>query len=286
MTDITPAAIGHNQPPEPVEDLRRYLRETHAALKERADVLLGMAERLPDPDEVDGAWAEKITEAIKECTKFDKHCEASRLEANEPHRALIAATNAFFKSMSEPVLVLKGQMAHRYLTPYQKRVAAAERRRREAAAAEAMRIAEAERARASAAADALINIKRAEEAAKQAEDAAAVERLAVERREQERLAAAAREGAKVAAQERNLSWRAANANAADMSRARTEKGAVASLQTTYGYNVVAPELVPRQYLAVHLPAITAAVRAATHHGVCDLEIPGVEIFPITTSVVR
>jgi hypothetical protein len=278
--------IGGNQPPEPIEILRAHLRETHAALKERADALLSMAERLPPPDEMDGAWAEKITEAIKDCTKFVTHCEATRLAANEPHRALIKATDAFFKGMSDPVDTLKTRMAHRHLTPWQKRVAAAELRRRTAAAAEALRVAEEERARASAEADALIKIKRAEDQARQAEDAAALERLAVERREQERLAAAAREGARVAAQERNLSWRAANAGAADLSRARTEKGAVASLQTTFGFNVIDPAKVPRAYLSVNQAAITAAIRAATRYGVCDLEIDGVEIFPIVNSVVR
>lgn len=275
--------IGHNRPPEPVEELRAHLRATHLELMERADELLGLADRLPAPEEMSDDWADKIAEAVKSCTTFVKHCEASRLAANEPHRALIKATDAFFKGMSDRVIVLKDRMAHRYLTPWQKKRENEERRRREAAAAEALRIAGEETARAFAEAAALRKIKAAEEAA---EDAAELERLAAERVEQERLAAEALERAKAADQERHVTERAAAANAAAMSRSRTDLGAVASLKTTWGFNITDPAQVPRPYLSVNESAIRAAIVAATKGGVCELQIPGVEIFPITHTVVR
>jgi len=284
--DVIPPTMGHNRPPEPVELLRAHLRETHSELIERADELLGLAERLPPVEEMTDDWADKIAEAVKSCTKFIKHAEASRMAANEPHRAQIAATDAFFKGMSEPVRVLKTRMEHRHLTPWQKQKAAQELHRRMAAAAEAQRIADEERARSRAEAAALRKIKAAEAEAKAGDDAAEAERLAAERIEQEREAAAARERARVAAQERNTSERAAHANAADLSRTRTDLGALASLRTTYGFHIIDPSKVPRRYLSVNEPAIRAAIRAATVDGTCQLDIPGVEIFPITTSVVR
>jgi len=284
--DVIPPTIGHNKPPEPVELLRSHLVDTHTALMERADELLGLAERLPPVEDMDDDWADKIAEAVKSCTKFIKHAEAARLAANDPHRQLIAACDAFFKSMSEPIRVLKTRMEARHLTPWQKKKAADELHRRMAAAAEAHRIADEERARARAEADALAELKRAEAAARQSDDAAELERVAAERAEQEKQAAAARERARVAAQERNVTERAAQANAADLSRSRSDLGALASLRTTYGYHIVNPDRIPRAYLSVNEPAIRAAIRAATRDGVCQLDIPGVDIFPITNTVVR
>lgn len=283
MSDPT---IGHNKPPEPVEALRQHLRDTHTELTARAVLLLALADRLPEPADMNDDWADKITEAVKSCTTFIKHCEAGRVDANEPHRALIAATDGFFKGMSEAVRVLKTRMEHRYLTPWQKQKAAAELQRRMAAAAEAQRIAAEERERARAEADALRKLKEAERAARANDDAQEMLRLAALRSEQADAAAAAREAARVAAQERNVTERATGASAAELSRTRTDLGALASLRTTYGYNIVAPDKIPRAFLSINEPAIRAAIRAATKDGQCQLDIPGIEIFPITNTVVR
>src|SRR4051812_45544582 len=101
ITDATRHGLGGNNPPDPIEELRARLQETHAPLIARCDELLGMGERLPE--EMDDEWEAKITEAIKACTKFSRNADVTRLDANEPHRALIAATDGFFKGMMDKV---------------------------------------------------------------------------------------------------------------------------------------------------------------------------------------
>lgn len=359
--------IGGNLPPDPIEILRATLRETYAETMKRAAELLGMAEWLPET--MDDDWEAKISEAIKSCTKFTKNAEATRLAANEPHRALIAATDGFFKTMSDKVDALKKKMLTDYLTPFQQTKADAEKRRREeeareakARAEEAARIAreedervaeakrkeeaakaEAERLKRerveaderrkrekveaeekaernrqeaiqleaeaknkkerAAAAAARNNIEREarerEEAAaaeareQRAKDKAAREEAAAaeaeakaDRKEQERAAAAARDAAAAAERLNNKAGRAVKANSAELSRTRTDLGAVASLRTTWHHEVIDPALVPRLFLSVNEGAIAAAVEAATKDGKCDLAIKGVRIFSITDSVVR
>ncbi len=360
-------AIGGNNPPEPIELLRAQLKETHTDLIARCNVLLGLAERLPET--MDDEWEAKISEAIKSCTKFTRASEVTRLDANEPYRALIAATDAFFKGMSDKVDTLKGKLAKDYLTPYQTEKAARERRRLEeqaraarAAAEEAARIAREEaervaeakrreeaarleaerlkrerieaeekrkaeakaeldrieaervaaerreaeaktkRAREKAARDAAAaeleakeaaaRLKREEQAAKDKarEDAreakADIETAAADRREAARVSAVARDRAAGATQTQNLTTRAAKASTADLSRTRTDLGAVASLRTTWTHDVTDPAAVPRLYLSVNDAAIAAAIKAATVDGKCELKIPGVHIYPVADSVVR
>lgn len=367
-TDESRHGLGGNNPPDPIEILRAHLTETYSEMMKRCRDLLDLENRLPAT--MDDDWEAKLTETIKSCTKFIRSSEVSRLEANDPHRALIAATDGFFKGMSDKVDTLKGKLSKDYLTPYQQdkadrlkrereeaariakakadeeeRIAREERervaeakRREEAARAEAERVKrvarEAEEKRKADAQAELDRIerervaaerreteartKRAREKAardKEAADALAAETAARQRREQQaarekeredarnakadvetavadrREAAAsagvARDRAAVATQERNVTSRAARATTADLSRTRTDLGAVASLRTTWHYEVVNPDEVPRLYLQVDESAIAAAVRAATTpDGKNTLQIAGVRIYPITDSVVR
>lgn len=362
--------IGANNPPSPTEALRVHLNDTHTDLMKRFAEIMAMANRLPA--EMDDDAEAKLTEAIKICTKFSRNAEVSRLEANEPHRALIAATDGFFKGMSDKVDDLKKKMNSEYLTPYQQDKADREKRRRaeEARAAEEARkeqerlkreeerrLAEAkkaedearreaerveqarreEKARADAAAKAEIEkaerekrearqreldakaakdkeaadkakaekaaadqaiaeakAKRDREAAEAKEkadqekrDAAAeVERANADRREQQRIADEARDRAAASTQRANTTKKAAGASQADMSRTRTDLGAIASLRTVYEHEITDHEAVPRQYTRVDDGLIAAAVRAATIDGKCTLKIPGVRIYPKTDSVVR
>lgn len=346
MDTLAPPTVGHNQPPDPIEDLRARLTETYTDLTARCDELLGMEARLPAT--MDDDWEAKITEAIKSCTKFSRNSEVTRLSANEPHRALIAATDGFFKAMSDKVDALKKKMTEKYLTPYQQAKAAEEKRQRDAAAAEAKRQADEEARKAREEAARLAEIKRQEEAAKaeqarierEAREAAEREerqrqeaarqaaeaknreereaaaarqreidataaadkkrrddeaaaakaeqdRLAAERAEQEAIQKKARDDAAQAKQDRDKANRFAGEKAADMSRTRTDLGAVASLRTTWEFEVINPDLVPRQFLSVNEKAIRIAVRAATtEDGKNTLKIDGVRIYPETSSVVR
>lgn len=360
-------AIGGNNPPDPIELLRVNLKETHADLMARFAQLIGMADRLPV--DMDDEWEAKISEAIKSCTAFTRNSEVTRLDANAPHRALIAATDAFFKGMSDKVDALKIKLSKDYLTPYQQEKADREKRRREeeariarekaeeeerkareerervaearrreeAARLEAERIKrearEAEEARKAAAkaeleriererqdaerreeeaktkrarekaardqenldreaAETAARIKREEQAArdKAREEArvakADIDLAAADRREAARSAGVARDRAATAIQEQNVTTRAAKASAAALSRTRTDLGAVASLRTTWTFDVTDRAAVPRLYLEVNESAIAAAIKAATVDGKCDLKIDGVHIYPVADSVVR
>lgn len=346
VTTDTRHGLGGNSPPDPIEDLRTHLAETYTDLTARADELLGMEARLPAT--MDDDWESKITEAIKSCTKFSRNTEVTRLSANEPHRALIAATDGFFKAMSDKVDALKKKMGEKYLTPYQQAKKDAEKARRDAEAAEAKRIADEEARAARAEAARLAEIRRQEEAAKaeqeriEREEREAIEReerqrqeavrqaaeaktreereaaaarqreidqanaadkkrrddeaaaalrqqqrVAAERADQERILKDQRDAADRAKQDKDRANRFANEKAADMSRTRTTLGAVASLRTTWKFEVVKPEDVPRAYLSVNEAAIGVAVRAAiTPDGKNTLKIEGVRIYPQTDSVVR
>lgn len=360
-------AIGGNNPPEPIELLRAQLKETHADLIARSVALLGLAERLPEV--MDDEWEAKISEAIKSCTKFSRASEVTRLDANEPYRALIAATDAFFKGMSDKVDALKGKLSKDYLTPYQTEKAARERRRREEEARIARERAEEEERRAREERERVAEARRREEAArleaervkaariaaeekrkadakaeleriererqdaerreeeartkkareKAAREAAALEAerqeaearqrretqaarereretaraakadvdaAAADRRESQRAAAVARDRVATATQERNVTDRAAKASTADLSRTRTDLGAVASLRTVWTFEVVDHAAVPRLYCRVDEATIANAIKAATIDGKCTLKIEGVHIYPLADSVVR
>ncbi len=111
-------------------------------------------------------------------------------------------------------------------------------------------------------------------------------RLADERREQQRIADKARDDAAAAEQRANKTKKAAGETQAEMSRTRTDLGAIASLRTVYEHEVTDHDQVPRQYCRVDDGLIASAVRAATIDGKCTLKIPGVRIYPKTDSVVR
>ncbi|OYW31993.1 MAG: hypothetical protein B7Z41_09750 [Rhizobiales bacterium 12-66-7] len=336
--DATRHGIGGNNPPDPIEALRVHLRDTYTDLAKRFADIMAMADRLPAA--MDDDAEAKLTEAIKVCTKFSRNAEVCRLEANEPHRALIAATDGFFKAMSDKVDGLKKKMNTEYLTPYQQEKTDREKRRREeeARAAEEARK-EQERLKRAEEKRAAAEVRRAEEAkreaarqlaeAKAAKDKEAADkakaekeaaqraieeskeknrreaaeakaeadrvaqeevkeriRLADERREQQRIADKARDDAAAAAQRANATKKAAGASQADMSRTRTDLGAIASLRTVYEHEVTDHDQVPRQYCRVDDGLIASAVRAATVDGKCSLKIPGVRIYPKTDSVVR
>lgn len=106
------------------------------------------------------------------------------------------------------------------------------------------------------------------------------------RRAQERAAAIARDEAAAAERERNKTSRAERASAAELSRNRSDLGAVSSLKTVWTFEVEEPSLVPREYLEIDEGAINRAIKAATHDGKCDLTIPGCRIFPMRDAVTR
>lgn len=260
---------GSNFPPDPIEELRAKLAETHAPLAARQAELLDMEGRLPAScDDVE--TAHKLADAIKVCASFEKNNEAARVAAKEPFLASERAVDAFFKNMKTPVEKLKAKIGA-MLTTYQRKVEAEERARRKAEEdrlrAEA---AEAERLRREAAAAA----RRAEEEASKAANEQAA-------RDAKAAAAAAKEAADRAAQ-------AAREKPAELTRERTDLGAVASLKRTWDFEVVADDLVPRMFLTVDHAAIRAYIKSMTDKktGQCRAKIDGVRIFEKHDTVVR
>jgi hypothetical protein len=168
------------------------------------------------------------------------------------------------------------------------RLATEAKSREERAAAAAARLkADREAAEAKAKADHEAAEAKAKADREAAEARAAFEQAAAARADQERQARESREAADKARAERAAADKAAAAKAADMSRVRTDHGAVSSLRTTWHHRVVDAAKVPREYLAVHEPSIVAAIRSATTKGgKCELRIPGVEIYSRTESVTR
>ena len=271
---VNDAGIGHNRPPDPIEDLRAQLAETHAPLSQRKEDLLAMGERAPASVD-DEDTAAKVADAIKACAAFAKNAQAARVSAKEPHLAAGRAVDGWFAALADPVEKVKARLTA-LLTDYQKIVAAAERARREAEAAELRRQQqEAERQRQEA--ERLAREARA--AARRAEDdkaAAVADRLRAE--QEARDAKAAADQARAEAEKAKAS---AAEKPAEMSRQRTDLGAVASLRRTWKFRVVNPEIVPRSFLTVDNAAITAFIKASTNKVThqCDATIPGVEIFP-------
>lgn len=290
--DTITAPLGHNNPPDIIEALREQLVETHDPLVRRQAELLGMSDRLPsacDDDETAG----KLADAIKTCTAFTKNADAARVSAKEPHLAAGRAVDGFFKKLADPVDTLKNRM-NALLTAFQRKKADEERRRREAEAAEQRRIAAEEARLARAAAAKAAEEKRlAEEAERKAREAnTAAEReaarlakesadqAAAEAREAKDKAAAAKQDAQTAKDESKV-------RAAELTRERTDLGVVASLRTTWAFEVEDADAVPRLYLSVNEGSIRAAIKSSTtKDGKCPLKIPGVRIYEKQESVVR
>lgn len=293
----------HNNPPDPIAILTEQLGETHKPLLERQEQLLGMEARLPAKCD-DEDTAAKLADGIKALTAFVKNSETTRVAAKEPFLASGRAVDGFFKSKSDPIEKLKVKMGA-ILTAYQREVADKERRRLEAIAAEERRVAQEAEKKAREEARIAREAREAEE--KRQEDArkaaAALEgkkRAAAEAAERQRqadaaaaqkalddAAAVARDAARVQKQESNTAKADAGAKASDLSRSRSGAGSVASLRTTWEFEVVDAALVPREFLSVSETAIRVAVKAATTpDNKNTLRIAGVKIFPKTESIVR
>lgn len=292
MPDTVASMTGHNNPPDLIEGLIDTLRMTHADSINRSAELAGMAERLPASCDDDDTAA-RLADAIKTCSAFSKNTDAARVSAKEPHLAAGRAVDGFFKKLVDPVESVKAK-ASALLTAFQRKRADEERRRREAEAAEARRIAQEEARLAREAANKAAEEKRlADEAARQAAEArTAEEQKAAQAARQAADAAAAeareaKDRAAAAKQDANVAKADATVKAAELTRARTDLGVVASLRTTWAFEVDDPDQVPRLYLSVNEGAIRAAIKSATtKDGKCPLKIPGVRIYEKQESVVR
>lgn len=256
----------HNRPPVPdlikdlASDLPEWLASEHDQLTARRDELLAAADRAP-AEVADDDTLRKMSDFVKQLTACTKASEAARVAAKEPTLSAGRVIDGFFKAISDPLDRTK-QTVERRMTAYQRQVAEAERRRREEEAAYA-RI----------------------EAERQAKEAA--EKAAAMRNERElQEAASAEEMARQAAADAEQARKAAMARAADLSRTRSDYGAVASLRTYWDFRNLDKAMIDlnelRPFLATD--AIEKALRGFIRAG--GRKIHGAEIFENTETVVR
>jgi hypothetical protein len=263
MTDVAVAQLGHNLPPEDApsqaEIIRERLTEENADLLRRKTELVAGLERVPA--EIDDASATKAADFIKQLTATAKDADARRVAAKEPYLAGGRAIDGFFSPIKDGLLLVKKKVEDR-LTIYQRAKAAEERRRRE----EAERLAREEAERA------------AKEAAERAAAMASEQDLDVAV-EAERAANQARADALQRQKE-------AEAKAADLHRTRGDLGAVASLRTTWDFEVLDIHAIPLETIRPYLPiaAVEQAIRGYVKAG--GRELPGVRIYERETTVVR
>ena len=253
-----PPLPGHNEPPPDANPLRDRLAEDHAALMERRDELLASAAQTPDVVE-DVETNKKFATLAKLLAALVKKSEAERVGEKEVYLAGGRSVDGWFKQITDPVKTAKASLETRQ-TEWQRKVAAEERRRRQ----EEERLAREEAARL------------AQEAAKREQEARDAESLDD--------AIAAEAVAKQAAADAEVAAKAAAAKPADLSRTRSDEGAVASLRVWWDFRDLDRSRLDLEQLRQHLPedALEKAVRSFVKAGGRDLA--GVVIFENSRTV--
>jgi hypothetical protein len=240
--------------------MREYLGEEIAGLAARKAELLGSVARAPATIS-DEETAGKIADLTKLIAACIKNAEADRVARKESFLEGGRVIDGVFRGITEPLIRGKADIERR-LTLYQREVAEIERRRREF-------FAQVERAEA----DRLAREAAEREAAAQTE-ANIDEAISADALAQQRQADA------VAAQ------KAAEANPAELSRQRSDFGAVASLRRFWDAEGIDRDTLDLETLRPHLPldALEKAVRSFIRAG--GRELRGVRIFENTATTVR
>lgn len=227
--------------------IKENLSERHPDVVKRSADLAGMLERAPKAvDNEDDA--NKISEAIRQCTAFIKIATETRVKEKEPYLAGGRAVDGFFTNLIDAVQKTKNALL-RVRTDY------------DVAVERAARLAREEQARR--------DREEADRIAAEAKTRADAERVAVA----ESRAEESREAAKV--------------TPAELTRTRTDTGVVTSLRSEWVHEVTEAKKVPRKYCTPDDKLLRAAVKSAvTSDGACPLEIPGVRIYEKKVSQVR
>ncbi len=256
--------LGHNHPPEPVDPidgLNTRLADSHNDLVLRfRDLELGCT-RVPDPidSEEDAATA---TDFIAQCQAHIKKTEAAHKREKELFLKAGRAVDAFFKRRCDTLNAALAPAVSR-LKAYRDQIAAAERRRHEAA----RRAAEEEARRAATEAEA--HRAEAERLAREGPGFADRRQAAEELRRAEDAAARA-----AAADERATV-------VLEPTRIRGDYGATAYVSRSWSFEVVDLDRVPREYMSLDVTVVREAI---TRDGV--REIPGLRIFQAEALRVR
>lgn len=220
--------------------LQDELSARHLQLAARRDELLEAMKRAPEKV-TDDETAGRVGDFIKQIMACHKNAEATRVAEKEPHLESCRVVDGWFKKITDPLASAKKAMEER-LNKYL--VAKAEAARREAEEKARREREEAERLAAAATTDKQLDVAIAHEAAA---DAAAV---------------------------------TAQAKPAELSRTRGDFGAVASLRTTWDFEVTDISAVPAEFLMVNDVAVRGSIKGGRR------VIPGIRIFEKQTAVVR
>lgn len=244
----TLAGIGDNSGGmDAAAQIKANLSEKHTDIVKRSGDLAGMIERAPKKVDT-GEDADKISEAVRQCTAFIKNATATRVEEKEPYLEGGRSVDGFFNSLIAAVDKTKVALLQ-VRTDFDIRVETEARRKRD----EDARVAREEADRLAAAAKTAAQLGTAAAAASRAEDAA--------------------EAAKV--------------KPAELTRTRTDTGVVSSLRAEWRHEVTDPKKVPKKFMVPSDALIKGAVKAATlPDGSCPLDIPGVRIYEHKFSQVR
>lgn len=262
ITQVAPARqdIGANNPPATAaEALRQRLTEDSAALIKRKDALVAAVANVPATIE-DEETAGKVSDFILQIGAAYNNAEKVRVTEKEVFLEGGHTVDGFFKGLTAPLLAAKKEIEGR-LTVYHRKKADEERSRREEAFRQAQELADRQRREAEARASALQS---------EGDLPAALEAEA----EAKRKAEEAREAADAAA-----------AKPADLSRTRGDYGAVASLRTTWTYEVTDEAAVPHAFLMVNDAAIKAHIKNRAKDQPPS-SIAGIKFIEQTSTVVR
>lgn len=259
MNAAVAAAIGDNNPPD-LPPVTARLTEDHAALLARRDELLAGMARVPD-EVADEDTAGRVADFAKQIAAAIKNADTARIAEKEPFLDGGRQVDGFFKKVTDPLDRAKKGLADR-LTAYQRKVAEAERLRREEE--ERRRKVEADRIAAEAAA----------KAAAAADDAGLDDAIAAEAAADQAMADAV------------LAERAADAKPAELARTRGDFGAVSSLRTFWDVEIVDARVLDLEALRPHIPvgAMEQACRSFVKAG--GRTLVGARIFENTRSVIR
>jgi hypothetical protein len=255
MPDDLRLSLGGNNPP-----LAEVLDDETQTLRDRRDELLGSASRAPAVVEDDES-AGKVADLVRLISACHKNAEAARVSSKEPYLAAGRLVDATYKKITDPLDAAKRKLES-VLTLFQRRKAEEERLRREA---EARRQREEEDR---------LRKEAAERAAK------------IETPEDLDAAIAIETAATQASADANAAQKAAEAKPADLSRARGDLGAVASLRRFWDFDQFSRDTLDLETLRSHLPeeGLKSAVRSFVKAG--GRELRGVRIFENTATTVR
>lgn len=253
------AGVGHNNPPDPIQEIHERLTLAYIDLADRRDKLVEGVARVPE--KIDDEIAPRVIDFVKQIKAATSKAKDAFKTEKGPYLEGGRAVDAFFKKITDP-LEQAAKVLNKRLTDFQIEKEAEERRRREAAEAEAR--AAAEKAR-----------REAEEAARKlAEESQLGDAIAKEE--------AARAASAAAIQAR----KEAEAKAADLSRTRGDYGGVSSLRAEWKGEMVDRDTLDLEALRPHLPsdAIDQAIRAFVKSG--GRELRGARIWEHKYAVTR